>query len=185
MRSKLEAFRMRNFQIRKQTWVLTLDWMCNAWIWMRMSTEQVRCGYSITRKEKIRHEAEPTLIHLPDAELDDHHQVGQFQCSLSFRGRDFSKSRAAIRSRLTAFEEGSITLEGPFMETPVVSTRLHNNIVPNNTQPIASPSPQTVTAVWLNGLTGPAEQEKNMPGMSKFRRWNQTCLCKSGRPSIL
>lgn len=44
------------------------------------------------------------------------------------------------------------------METPVVSTRLHNNIAPNSTQPIDSPSPQTVTAVWLNGLTGPAEE---------------------------
>ena len=121
------------------------------------------------------------------------------QCSLSFWGRDFSKSRAAIRSRLTAFEEGSITLEGPFMETPVVSTRLHNNIAPNNTQPIASPSPQTVTAVWLNGLTGPVEQisenyttdksEKiphRKPDMSIFRGLNQTKrLCKTGRSSIL
>lgn len=51
-----------------------------------------------------------------------------------------------MRSRLTAFEVGSITLEGPFKGTPVDSTRLHNNIAPNNTQPIASPSPQTVTA---------------------------------------
>lgn len=44
---------------------------------MNMNTDQVRCEYSITYKEKMQLQVEPTLIHLPNPELEDHHQVGQ------------------------------------------------------------------------------------------------------------
>lgn len=63
-----------------------------------------------------------------------------------------SRSRAAIRSRLRELEEGSTTREGLFVwyELCISPARAHNNTVPKQTHPIASPIPQTAAALGVN-----------------------------------